>query len=66
MDLLRHFLLEGRIDEALALQPAFALKDGCHDLYPEMRFPAWARARMAGVTLGFVDNLERCRVECGS
>jgi hypothetical protein len=66
MDLLGHFLLEGGIDEALALQPAFALKGGRHDLYPEMRFPAWARARMAGVTVGFVDDIELCGVECGS
>ena len=63
MDLQGHFLLERGIDEALALQPALAVKGGRYDLYPEMRLAARARAGMAGMTVRLVHDFEPHRVE---
>jgi len=63
MDLLRHFVFERCVDQALTVKSALAFESGRDDLDAEMRLAARPGSRMTRVAMGFVRNLKPVGVE---
>lgn len=66
MDILGHFLVEGGIDEAVALDPTFSAKGGGNDFDLKMGLAALSGAGMAFVLVGFINDINPQRVKRGA
>ena len=62
MDFRAHLLGQGRVDEALPLEPTRTLEVHRHDEHPEVP-PTFAGSRVTRVEMALVDHLHRVGVE---
>ena len=62
MDRPGQFVGQNLMHGAMPVDPAFAFKGRRHNIDTEMRFPLRPRPGMAGMEVGFIDDLEALRL----
>jgi hypothetical protein len=58
VDAVLKFIDKGRVDHAVALEPALSAKRFRHDINPEMGLSAFPVPGMPGVLVGFIHHLD--------
>jgi len=64
MDRPGQFVGQNLMHGAMPVDSAFAFKGRRHNIDTEMRFTLRSRPGMAGMKVGFIDNLEALRLKC--